>query len=355
MYERDMSEFSIYIPKRNNMYKSYDVYCIYDPYHYKVKSKSGILVVPEAYKSDSDEIVNSIIGSNCGITSISVEASNNETELKLYLSYDSMENNGNKIKAINSTMKIGSNESIVYYFDVNKDLKSGEVNLVNSSFYNVKNQKIVFDIAPTKIFTANDDTLTDKFISGVVVEMNEDDYNDIFNTNSQTKQSVIYFENDSIAASAIQNLPDGYIGMLSNSLVYVQNVGNVYAMNLLWYGSIILLSILLAAILFIIFMRSINVFLADFSIYKTLGIPSNVSANSLYIQMFLIFIPTLVLLPIISLIACNIKALALPFISIGNYLFIEALLLVIVMFVAFGFNRNLARSKISDTLRRGSK
>ena len=355
MYERDMSEFSIYIPKRNSMYKSYDVYCIYDPYHYKVKSKSGILVIPQAYKSDSDEIINSIIGSNCGITSISVETSNDETELKLYLSYDSMENNGNKIKAINSTMKIGNNESTVYYFDVNKDLNSGEVNLVNSSFYNVKNQKIVFDIAPTKIFTANDDTLTDKFVSGIVVEMNEDDYNSIFNTNSQTKQSVIYFENDSIALSAIANLPDGYIGMLSNSLVYVQNVGNVYAMNLLWYSSIILLSILLAAILFIIFMRSINVFLADFSIYKTLGISSFVSANSLYIQMFLIFIPTLVLLPIISLVACNIKALALPFISIGNYLFIEALLLIIVMFVAFGFNRNLTTSKISDILRRGSK
>ena len=143
--------------------------------------------------------------------------------------------------------------------------------------------------------------------------------------------------------------------MLSNSLVYVQNVGNVYAMNLLWYSSIILLSILLAAILFIIFMRSINVFLADFSIYKTLGISSFVSANSLYIQMFLIFIPTLVLLPIISLVACNIKALALPFISIGNYLFIEALLLILVMFVAFGFNRNLTTSKISDILRRGSK
>lgn len=143
--------------------------------------------------------------------------------------------------------------------------------------------------------------------------------------------------------------------MLSNGKVYVLNASQSFAMNLMWYGCLLLLSVLLAAVLYAIFMRSIKIYLSDFAIYKTLGISSRVSQASLYVQMVLIYLPTLVLLPIISLIATKIKYLALPFISVGNYFFIEGLLLFIILFVAYGFNKGIARSKISQVLRRGSK
>lgn len=355
IYERNLSEFEIVIPKRNSMYKSYVVNCLYDPYHYQMAADEGCLVIPKAYSSDASEIANIIKGANKSIAKININVDASATDLRLYLSYDNMENNGNIIKAINSNMKIGENETTAYTFQANKNLEDGMINLVNSSFYDVKNQKIVFDIYPTKIFMVNDDTLSDKDVDGIIIEMSENDYNLVFNTKIKTKQSAIYFANDDIAKKAIKELPNGYIGMLSNSSVYVTSVGTTFALNVLWYCVLIALSVLLAAILFVIFMKSVKIYLADFAIYKTLGISSNVSRKSLYVQMTLIFIPTLVLLPIISIIATKIKSLALPFISIGNYLFIEALLLGIVLFVAYGFNKNMAKSKISQVLRRGSK
>lgn len=57
--------------------------------------------------------------------------------------------------------------------------------------------------------------------------------------------------------------------------------------------------------------------------------------------MALIFLPALALLPLVSLIATVIPGSSLTFISVGNYFFIEIMLLLIVEIVAFGFNKNL--------------
>lgn len=355
MYNRDMSEFKINIPKRNSMYKSYEITCIYDPIHHYVNEGEGLLVIPSAYMTDYDEISSQIVSAGAGIKTINVSSSKAESELVLYLSYNDMENNGKKIEAINTTMRIGSNTTTIYSFEEDNTLEDGRIKLVNSSFYNVKEQNVVLDIAPTKMFVISDDLETDKTTSGIIVRMSSNDYKNIFASSKISKQSVIYFASDEIAYDAIKLLPDGYIGMLSNGNVYVLNVSQSFAMNLMWYGCLLLLSVLLAAVLYAIFMRSIKIYLSDFAIYKTLGISSRVSQASLYVQMVLIYLPTLVLLPIISLIATKIKYLALPFISVGNYFFIEGLLLFIILFVAYGFNKGIARSKISQVLRRGSK
>lgn len=355
MLERERSEFSITIPKKNNMYKSYTIDCLYDPYHYFSNTADGILVMPESYKSDAEDIINILKNANTNISDIEIKSSSDLEKPRLYLSYDLMENKGNIIKSINSSMKISNNTSTVYYFEENSELESGSINLVNSSFYDVASKNVVFDIAPTKIFTVNDDTKKDSFVSGIVVEMSSEDYNLIFNTLSNSKQACIYFENDEKARNSLDKLPEGYIGMISTSKVYVENASSVYIKNLICYGSLIVLSLLLAVILYMIFSRSINVFLSSFSIYKTLGISSRVSSSSLYVQNILIFIPTLILLPIVSVIGMRSKTLALSFISAGNYIFIEALILLIVVIVTYGFNKALSKSKISDTLRRGSK
>ena len=92
-----------------------------------------------------------------------------------------------------------------------------------------------------------------------------------------------------------------------------------------------------------------------FRSYKTLGIPSKVALKSLYVQMLLIFLPTPVLLPLISLIAAVIPGSTIGFISLGNFLFIELMLLLIVELVAFGFSRSINNRSIRGSLRRGSK
>ena len=105
----------------------------------------------------------------------------------------------------------------------------------------------------------------------------------------------------------------------------------------------------------VIFMRSVKIFQADFAVYRTLGISRKISSRSLYVQMALIFLPTLVLLPAVSLIATLMPFSSLPFISAGNYFFVEFMLLLIVECVAFGFNRNINGQSIRKSLRRGSK
>ena len=355
MLDRDLSIFTITLPRRSNMYKSYEVTCIYDPIHHKVNEKEGELVIPQAYVNDADKITSLIINATNSLTNINVTSSTTETSLKLYLSYYNMQTNGNKIKGINTTIKIDENETNVYTFSMNESLNDGEISLKNSSYYDVLNKNVVCSIAPSKLFTIVNDKDVDKNIDGIVVEFSKNDYAEIFETKKETKQSVLYYENDNEARNALTKLPSGYIGMLSNSEVYVSSVGEVFALNVLWYISLICISLMLAIILYIIFKRSIRVYSSDYAIYKTLGISNDVSNKSLYVQMILIYVPTLILLPLISLLSTNIKSLSLPFISLFNYLFIEILILLIVLMVAYSFNKASKKEKISVSLRRGSK
>ena len=71
--------------------------------------------------------------------------------------------------------------------------------------------------------------------------------------------------------------------------------------------------------------------------------------------MSLMFLPTLVLLPLVSFIATIVPDSGMTFITFGNYVFIEFLMLLIVEFVAYGFNKNLNGQSIRKSLRRGSK
>ena len=355
MLDRDLSIFTITLPRRSNMYKSYEVTCIYDPIHHKVNEKEGELVIPQAYVNDAEKITSLIINATNSLTNINVTSSTTETSLKLYLSYYNMQTNGNKIKGINTTIKIDENETNVYTFSMNESLNDGEISLKNSSYYDVLNKNVVCSIAPSKLFTIVNDKDVDKSIDGIVVEFSKNDYAEIFETKKETKQSVLYYENDTEARNALTKLPTGYIGMLSNSEVYVSSVGEVFALNVLWYISLICISLMLAIILYIIFKRSIRVYSSDYAIYKTLGISNDVSNKSLYVQMILIYVPTLIFLPLISLLSTNIKSLSLPFISLFNYLFIEILILLIVLMVAYSFNKASKKEKISVSLRRGSK
>ena len=177
----------------------------------------------------------------------------------------------------------------------------------------------------------------------------------MFDKDETSVQSALYYASDADAKAAVKNLPDGYMGMLSDSDVYVQNAGDVFTSNVLWYLALIAASLLFAMLISVIFMRSVKIFQADFAVYRTLGISRKISSHSLYVQMALIFLPTMVLLPVVSLIATLIPFSTLPFISAGNYFFVEIMLLLIVECVAFGFNRSINGQSIRKSLRRGSK
>ena len=88
-------------------------------------------------------------------------------------------------------MRIGSNTTTIYSFEEDNTLEDGSIKLVNSSFYNVKEQNVVLDIAPTKMFVISDDSETDKTTSGIIVSMSSNDYKNIFASSKASKQAAI--------------------------------------------------------------------------------------------------------------------------------------------------------------------
>ena len=188
------------------------------------------------------------------------------------------------------------------------------------------------------------------------MEFSEEDYNALFiQKDTEANQSCLYFSDTKTAESAIEKIPEGYIGMLSTGRVYLYNAGDVFTMNVVYYIALIAISILFAALISVIFGRTVKIYSADFAVYRTLGISSKISSRSLYVQMAFIFLPTLILLPLVSLIATVFPGSGLAFISFGNYIFIELMMLLIVEAVAFGFNKSISGKSIRKSLKRGSK
>ena len=84
--------------------------------------------------------------------------------------------------------------------------------------------------------------------------MNPDDYAAIFETEqTDASQSALYYADDQAAENALGKFPDGMMGMLSTSKVYVQSAGDVYAMNVIYYIALIAVCLLFAALISVIF------------------------------------------------------------------------------------------------------
>lgn len=354
--DREFSEFTVTLPKKGGMLSKYEVICLYSPYEYNLKSGNAVLVLPKSAEGDSEIIVNTFQQAGVGIENIEVKTTLTSNNVYLYLSQDDLTNNGVKIKGINSIMKLGDTAWTVYSFEKSSEVEDGTVRLVNSNSYEAEKYTAVFSVKSNKAYAVASSDEKREEINGLIVQMSENDYAEIFAVNSSgATQSVLYFENDETAAVAINQIPEGYMGLLSTSKIYVQSAGDVFTMDVVYYIALIAICLLFAALICVIFGRSVKVFQTDFAVYRTLGISSKISSRSLYIQMALIFLPTMVLLPIVSLIAAVIPGLGLTFMSAGNYFFIEIMLLLIVEFVAFGFNRSIKGQSIRTSLKRGSK
>lgn len=357
LLNKDYSEFVVNISKKSGMLKEYDVNCIYSPYEYNLKQGNAVLVLPKSNENDKKAIVETFINAKTGINHIDVKTTISSNLVKLYLSHDDASNNGLKIKAINSTIKIGETKTIVYAFEKDETIDSGKVSLVNSNTYQATKYSAVFSIKSNKSFEIIKDSDVDDARSGnLIVKMNPSDYEEIFDSEEQNATlSVLYYSSDKAATSALNKFPDGMMGMLSTSKIYVQSASDIYTINVIYYIALIAVCILFASLISVIFGRSVKVFQTDFAVYKTLGISSKISSRSLYVQMLLIFLPTTLLLPLVSFVSVLIPGSGISFISVFDYIFIEIMLLLIVEFVAFGFNRVINAESIRKSLRRGSK
>ena len=355
LLDRELSEFTVNIPKSGNMLQSYEVTCLYSPYEHNLEAGEAALVIPNSLSGDAEAVKSAFLNAGIGLYDISVDKTLNADGVYLYLGYDDLNEYGEKMQALYSTMKLGTSETVVYTFEINETLLSGQVNLVNSNYYAADGKTVIFDAKADKSYTVMSSSAKNEDVSGLIVQMNEEDYAAMFAQDSSSVQSALYYADDAAAEKAIAMLPAGYMGMLSTANVYVQDAMDIFTTNVLWYIALIAACLIFAMLISVIFMRSVKIYQADFAVYRTLGISRKISSRSLYIQMLFIFLPTLVLLPIVSLIATLVPGSTLAFISIGNYLFIEIMMLLIVEFVAFGFNKSINGQSIRKSLRRGSK
>ena len=355
LLDRELSEFTVDIPKSGSMLQSYEVTCLYSPYEHNLEAGEAVLIMPNSLSGDAEAVKSAFLNAGIGLYDISVDKTLNADGVCLYLGYDDLNEYGEKMQALYSTMKLGTNETVVYTIEINETLLSGQVNLVNSNYYAADGKTVIFDAKADKAYTVMSSDAKNEDVPGLIVQMNEEDYAAMFAQDSSSVQSALYYADDAAAEKAIAMLPAGYMGMLSTANVYVQDAMDIFTANILWYIALIAACLIFAMLISVIFMRSVKIYQADFAVYRTLGISRKISSRSLYVQMLFIFLPTLVLLPIVSLIATLIPGSTLAFISIGNYLFIEIMMLLIVEFVAFGFNKSINGQSIRKSLRRGSK
>ena len=353
LLDREKSEFEIEMSKKKGMLSSHTVTCLYAPYEYNPSDGNAVLVLSKSLSKDADYIKDFFLNANVGINNISVETKLDEKNTKLYLSASDIINNGKKITAINSNMLLGEVDWTIYTFEKNNELENGTIFLKNSNLYDIEKYNAVFSIKNDKTFKIAG---SESGNGNLIVQLSSDDYDSYFNDiSNNSSQACLYFSNTDIAKNALNMLPDDYIGMLSTGTIYLDNSGDIFSMNIVYYSLLICISLLFAALISVIFGRTVKVFISDFAVYKTLGISQKISSMSLYIQMLFIFLPTVILLPIISLITTIWPGSIMSFISLGNYIFIEIMILIIVEFVAYRFNKSIIGKSIRTSLRRGSK
>lgn len=355
MLNRDLSEFSLDIPKKNGLTDSYTINALFDPFSHNLKSGNAILKGKKSVASDLEILGDLLVNANVGIKNIDIDTSLDFDSIYLYLGYDDILNYGKKIEAMYSSIKIGTDSKTLYTFMVDSSVEAGTIKLANSNYYDVDTKLATFSYKTDKSYEIVSSNDTIDSAKGLVILMNEDDYNNMFEVTDTSVQAALYYSSDRVAKKAISKLPKDYIGMLSTSSVYVSDAEDVFTYNILWYLVLICGCLVFAALVSIIFMRSARIFKSDFAIYKTLGIKRSVSKKALYVQFILTYLPIIVLLPIVALICAIIPGSTISFISVADYLFIVLMLFLVVLFVSYLFNKSINNKTILRTLSRGSR
>ena len=257
--DRTLSEFTVTVPESGDMLRGYEVVCMYSPYEYNLSANEGVLVLPQSASADGAAIAAAFTNAGVGLENIEIKTSLTAEDVRLYLGYGALAENGLKIQAVNSTVRLGEDETTVYTFTVNSSLADGNINLVNSNYFNVVGRTAVFTAKADKAYIVADASGENEDIDGLIVEMSAADYAAMFESDlSGATQVCLYYSSDEAARAAIANLPEGYMGLLSTSNIYVQNPGDVFTTNVLWYVALIAVSLLIGVLIGIIFMRSVT-------------------------------------------------------------------------------------------------
>lgn len=355
MEKDNYSNYTLTIPSSA---KGFDNMCeinvLYDPFNYSLNDNEAVLNLPYYYRDLSKPISELFLNANVEIDDIKTTYSLKNKNISLYLSNNTLTKYSTKIKSIYSQMRLGKTIINVYSFDINDELPDGYVNLLNANFWNVEGKKVSFDIKSKISFIVNDSNAKNEK-KELVVEVNSHDYNLLFSDNESSNRISFYYENDKIARREIDDMPNNYVAYLSTSKTYVKDAKDIYVNNIIYYLLLVCFSVCFALLVNLIFSRSIKVYQSDFTIYKTLGISNKLSSKSLYIQFSLIFMPNLILLPLMSLLFAISKNSDISFIGLSNYIIILLVLLFIVSIVTYNFNRSIKNESIRKSLRRGSK
>lgn len=302
--DSELAMFEIEIAKQKNMLGSYTVTCLYAPYEYALDAGNAVLVIPVSARDDAETLKHVFLNAGVGLDTVTVREELNAADVRLYLGADDLETNGLKIRAVNSGMVLGENEWTVYTYQKNKELEDGTVALINSNSFEAEKSLAVLDIQEDRVFTVASADQYDDSIGGLAVQLSANDYSALFETGkTEAAQACLYYASDEAARAAVFGIPDGYMGMISASEVFRYDAGDIYTMNIVYYLALIGISALFAALISLIFSRSVKIFQTDFAVYRTLGISGKISSRSLYVQMGIIFLPTLLLLPLIKLYA----------------------------------------------------
>ena len=129
LLDRELSEFTVDIPKSGSMLQSYEVTCLYSPYEHNLEAGEAALVMPNSLSGDAEAVKSAFLNAGIGLYDISVDKTLNADGVYLYLGYDDLNEYGEKMQALYSTMKLGTSETVVYTFETNETLLSGQVNL----------------------------------------------------------------------------------------------------------------------------------------------------------------------------------------------------------------------------------
>ncbi|HBK02433.1 MAG TPA: hypothetical protein DDY77_05340, partial [Clostridiales bacterium] len=169
LLDKEFSEFTVNVPKKSGMLSSYKVTCLYSPYEYNLKKGEAALVIPKSAESDENTIKETFLNANVGIEIITVNTTLSSDGLLLYISHADAEENGIKIKAINTTMKLGETVVTVYAFEKDEAVESGKINLVNSNTYQATKYSAVFSIKSNKSYEVATDSEKDETRSGKLI------------------------------------------------------------------------------------------------------------------------------------------------------------------------------------------
>ena len=242
------------------MLQAYEVTCLYSPYEHNLEAREAVLVMPNSLSGDAETLKSVFLNAGIGLYDISVNKTLNADGVYLYLGYDDLNEYGEKMQALYSTMKLGTNETTVYTFEINETLLLGQVNLVNSNYYAADGKTIIFDAKADKAYTVMSSSAKNEDVPGIIVQMNEEDYAAMFAQDSSSVQSALYYADDGAAERAISMLPAGYMGMLSTANVYVQDAMDIFTANVLWYIALIAACLIFAMLISVIFMRSVKIY-----------------------------------------------------------------------------------------------